>query len=106
MERISVRERHNWRETVEAQGFVYHSLDGTYWEEGGAYRFEQHEATEITEATRDLHQLCLEAVEHVVLRGKLALFGIPERFHPLVEASWRDGELPHMSIQVPRQQIR
>ena len=38
MERISVKERHDWRQTAETHGFAFHTIDGKpYWDETAAY---------------------------------------------------------------------
>jgi len=41
-------------------------MDGTYWDESHCYRFTADEIDELEAATRDLHQLSLAAVEHIV----------------------------------------
>ena len=49
----------------------------------------------IESATNELWQRCLEAVQHVIDKGRYAELGIPPRAIPLIEESWNDD---HPSI--------
>jgi glutathionylspermidine synthase len=91
MRRGSIAPRPDWRARVEAQGLVFHTTReaGVYWAEGTYYAFTADEADAIEAATRELHARCLDAVEHVVARGRYAELAIPASAVPLVEASWR-----------------
>ena len=84
--------RPNWRERCEEAGFHYHSMGGTYWDESACYAFSAAQVDRLEAASAELHRLCLDAVEHVVREGRLALFAIPEGFHDLVIESWRARE--------------
>jgi glutathionylspermidine synthase len=87
--RESLAPRPNWREQCEALGFGFHSIDGVYWDERACYAFSADEVDILEAATEELHRLCLEAVGHVVSRGRWAEFAIPPEFIGYVEASWR-----------------
>ena len=92
MRRESLVPRPDWPQKVEALGFAFHSIDGVYWDERACYRFTSDEVDALEAATAELHARCLEAVERVVSRGDYARFQIPERFHALVERSWKDED--------------
>ncbi|CAN5905538.1 glutathionylspermidine synthase family protein [soil metagenome] len=93
MERLRVDPRPNWRQTVESQGFHFHSIDGlTYWDESACYLFEADEIDLIEEATNQLEAMCLEAVEHVIREDLFPVFEIPNVFADLVIKSWERGD--------------
>ena len=96
MRREAITPRPDWWQKVEALGLDFHSSDGEpYWWEAACYAFTATEIDAIEEATASLHQLCLEAVDHIVKVGELARLGIPGAFHPWLAASWqrRDPDL-------------
>jgi glutathionylspermidine synthase len=84
--------RPDWRERCEAVGFSFHSIDGIYWDESACYAFSADEIDELEAATASLHQLCLEACEHVVAARLFEAFAIPGAFAELVTDSWRKRE--------------
>jgi len=93
MRRIPTAPRSGWREIVESQGLLFHSIGGEpYWDEGAYYLFEAGEVDRIEEATQSLDAMCLEAVEHVIEGGRLDELGIPEAFHDFVARSWERDE--------------
>ncbi|HTH55539.1 MAG TPA: glutathionylspermidine synthase family protein [Cyclobacteriaceae bacterium] len=90
MKRHSIPSRHNWRTRVEQIGFSYHTLDGvTYWDETVYYEFSRPQTDVVETSTRELYQLCLQAVDHVVRHGLYDLFLIPDRFKNKIEDSWQ-----------------
>jgi glutathionylspermidine synthase len=84
--------RPHWREQCNELGFTFHSIDGLYWEERYAYEFTEAQIDYLDDATRECHQLCLEAVAHVLKQDWLDLFKLPEDFKSLVESSWFDED--------------
>ena len=84
--------RIDWPRKVEELGFLFHSIDGVYWDERACYRFTAAEIDTLEEATAELHARCLEAVERVVDKRDFERFRIPEPFHGLIESSWRDAD--------------
>ena len=88
MERLEVPPRPNWPQRCEAVGFTFHSMDGLYWDESHCYRFSAAEIDELESATRDLHKLALDAVEHVVATDRMAELAVPREFVDYVKASW------------------
>lgn len=92
MKRERLTPRADWQRKVEDLGFMYHSIDGVYWDESACYRFTADEVDRLEAATGELHARCLEAVERVVSKGDFERFRIPPAFHDLVAQSWRDGQ--------------
>ena len=92
MRREPLVPRPDWPAQAESLGFTFHSMGGVYWDERACYRFDAAEIDTLEAATAELHARCLEAVEHVVSRGDYARFQVPERFHALIERSWRDAD--------------
>jgi len=89
MERESIAPRADWQQQCEDVGFIYHSMDGVYWDERYCYRFTAGQIDELEEATAALHQLCLKAVEHVVAERRFDELKIPAAFHDYVTRSWQ-----------------
>ncbi len=92
MQRESLRPRPGWQQQFEELGFSYHSIDGLYWDERYAYRFTAQQIDTLEQASIDLHQMCLQAVDHVIRQGQIERFAIPAPFWSLVEQSWREQE--------------
>jgi glutathionylspermidine synthase len=95
MKRIDITERSDWKELAEEYGFRFHTMYGEpYWDESAYYAFtlEQIER-DIEDPTAEIHQMCLEVVDHVV-KDELLLkkFQIPERFWNLIGESWRQKD--------------
>jgi len=87
--------RPDWQAGMEAIGFGYHSVgaDGeraTYWDESRCYRFSRKEIDELETAAAQVHEMALNAAQHVVATGRLDEFAIPAAWQPLVAKSWRD----------------
>lgn len=88
MERGLVKERRNWQKIVENQGFIFHSVEGKYWDESACYAFHKSEILEIERVTQDLFGMCMEAVEAVLGDNRLHEFAIPEAYHERIRHSW------------------
>lgn len=82
--------RLDWPQKMEAVGFKFHSIDGIYWDERVCYRFSSAEIDTLETATAELHQMCVNAAQHVIDKQRYAQFAIPVEFVPLIEASWND----------------
>ena len=74
---------------MEAIGFHYHTIDGTYWDESRCYVFDEAEIDALEAATAELHQMALNAAQHVVGSGRCEEFAIPAEWVPAIEANWR-----------------
>ena len=84
--------RVDWPRKVEELGFLFHSMDGVYWDERACYRFSAAEVDKLEAATGELQSRCIDAVGRVIERGDYGRFRIPEPFHALIERSWNDDE--------------
>ena len=90
MKRIKTSPRKNWKQRVEQIGFGFHSLDIPYWDESIYYQFSMSEILQIEQATGELWEMCLEAVQTVVDRQWYNLFQIPTWAIPLLEKTWEE----------------
>jgi glutathionylspermidine synthase len=92
MERLSVTPRPGWQQQCEDIGFIYHSMDGVYWDESHCYRFTSEQIDEIDDAAANLHDLCLKAVDHIITEKRLDELKIPAGFQEYVTKSWQQRE--------------
>lgn len=92
MIRTSLTPRAGWQQQFESLGFSYHSIDGLYWDERYAYCFSAEQIDVLEQASLDLHQMSLQAVDHVIKNGMQEKFAIPSAFWSQVEDSWRSKE--------------
>lgn len=90
MERIASQPRANWQEAVEARGLKWHTGTTPYWSEDAYYQFTTDEIDSIERATNELHERCLEAVQHVIDEERYAELQIPEHAISLIERSWKE----------------
>ncbi|MCV6588039.1 MAG: glutathionylspermidine synthase family protein [Marinobacterium sp.] len=95
MLRIPISERRDWRKTAVEYGFHFHTLYGEpYWDESAYYQFSlQQIENDLEDPTAELHQMCLDVVDHVVRDAQLLrCFQIPDAFHDAVARSWYERE--------------
>jgi len=94
MKRIRTTPRSNWQQTVESQGFHFHSIDEQpYWDESVYYQFSSNEIDAIEAATYGLNEMCLKAVQHVIDSNRLDEFQIPRALQDWVKESWDRDEI-------------
>lgn len=93
MKRHTISPRKDWQRKVEALGFSFHSLDDVYWDETAAYSFTMKEVDLIEKATNELHQLCLDTVQHIIDNNLFGKLRIPEEVVPFILKSW-NGDRP------------
>ena len=95
MQRIVCPERSDWRETAEAAGFDFHTIDGErYWDERAYYAFTLDEIErQIEQPTGEIDAMCLELVGRAIDdEFCLRRLQIPETAWPLISESWRRDE--------------
>ena len=95
MRRIVCPERDNWRQTAEACGFNFHTIDGErYWDERGYYAFTLEEIEQAIEGpTGEIDAMCLELVGRALADERhLKRLKIPEAFWVLISESWERDE--------------
>jgi glutathionylspermidine synthase len=89
MKRVTLTPRHDWQAQVEQVGLTFHTLDGeTYWDETAAYEFSAREIDELEHAANTLHELCLQAAQHVIDHELFDAFAIPREAIPSIVNSW------------------
>ncbi len=88
VKRLTVNPRSRWQEKFEEFGFSFHSMDGLYWNEGICYEFSSEEIDHLEKVTATLHEMCAEAVGHVVENDLFPKMGIPDTFGEFVRRSW------------------
>ncbi len=93
MKRISVAPRAHWQQTVESQGLTFHSRTGQYWNEEAAYVFTAKEIDTLERAANDVHELCLQAAQHVIDKNLFSELAIAPEAAELVKKSWNNDEL-------------
>ena len=93
MIRIPSPLRDNWKKRVEEIGFGFHTLEDTYWDESAYYEFKMHQVTQLEDATNELFERCLDAVQHVIDNKLYDQFHINPEFIPMIEQSW-DNDAP------------
>ena len=95
MQKITLPERPNWRDTAREVGFTFADMHGEpYWDESSAYRFTLRQIEDdIEEPSTDLHNMCRDAVAEIVQSQEMMeRLGIPDQHRDLVADSWRRNE--------------
>jgi glutathionylspermidine synthase len=82
--------RENWQEKVEALGFIFHSLNNLYWDESRAYEFSIDEILRIERATKTLHDMSLEAVQHIIDNNLFQRFNLSKNVADIIIKSWNE----------------
>jgi len=83
----------NWQQRLEAIGFGYHSLgDVPFWVDDYYYEIRNKDADLIYQATKDLWEMCLEAVDYIIKNKQYDVFRIPKFMIPHIEHSWEHDE--------------
>lgn len=90
MKRITIEPRNNWQKAVESLGFGFHSTDAVYWDESASYIFSLSEIQAIENATAELWEMSLVAVQQVIDNEYYPLLKIPPNIIPLIEKSWEE----------------
>ena len=88
MERITSAPRPDWQAAVEARGLKWHTGQVPYWSEDAYYQFTADQVDAIERATNELHERCLEAVQHVIDEKRYAELRIPDHAIKLITTSW------------------
>ena len=90
MERIKSTPRPDWQSAFESRGLKWHTGQTPYWSEDAYYRFTTEQIDSLERATNELHERCLEAVQHVIDEKRYAELKIPEHAIPLITKSWEE----------------
>lgn len=95
MDKITLPERPDWRDTAREAGFTFADMHGEpYWDESSAYRFSLRQIEQdIEDPATELHAMCREAAATIIAsEALLARLGIPPAHFDLIADSWRRNE--------------
>jgi glutathionylspermidine synthase len=94
MTRHRLTPRPDWETTVRSQGLAWHhdDADTPYWDESTAYELNEVEVGLLEEAAAEVHQLYIEATDHVIQKNRWADLGIAPAHVPLMKQSWAEDE--------------
>ncbi len=95
MKRIHLGARPDLAEKAEAAGFTFHAMYGEpYWDEDTVYEFTLAQVeNDIEDPATALHEMCREAVAHIVESEELMeRLAIPRAHWDLVAESWKTGQ--------------
>ena len=92
MKRELLIPRADWPQKMEQVGFHFHSIDGIYWDERACYALTTGEVDMLEMATNELHQMCIEAAQHVIDRERFYQFAIPDEYVQHVVDSWNNDD--------------
>ncbi len=92
MQRERLIPRPDWPQKMEEVGFGFHSIDGIYWDERACYALTTGEVDMLESSTNELHQMCIDAAQHVIDHDMFDRFAIPAEFVPLVTDSWNNDD--------------
>jgi glutathionylspermidine synthase len=95
MNRINLAPRNNWQKAVEQLGFGFHTTNVPYWDESAYYSFGMNEILQIEEATAELWNMCLNAVQYTINHRLYPQFRIPAHMTSYLEKTWDED---HPSI--------
>jgi len=90
MIRQQLTPRNNWKKEVEKLGFGFHTSNIPYWDESACYQFDMKQINSIENATNDLWDMCLVAVQHVIDNNLYSKFNIPSWIVPYIEKTWNE----------------
>jgi glutathionylspermidine synthase len=91
MKRIPIKPRPDWEKKVEQLGLIYHHTeDCAYWNESAYYSFRSEEIDRIEAATNELHDMCLQAAQHIIDNNRFRELAIPEVAVPVIKQAWED----------------
>ena len=91
MKRVAISPRADWEKKVEKVGLIYHHTEGCpYWNESAYYSFRSTEIDRIESATDDLHEMCLQAAQHIIDNGRFKELAIPDAAVPIIKQAWED----------------
>lgn len=63
-----------------------------YWDETAYYSFRMESVLELERVTNELHQLCIEAAQHVIDKGRFGELAIPKEAVPRIIKTWEEDQ--------------
>ncbi len=94
MTRHRLSPRPDWEEKVRSLGLAWHhdAADTPYWDESTAYELSLDEISRLEETAADLHQLYIEATDHIIAKNRWDDLAIPPAHVPYLRDSWESEE--------------
>lgn len=91
MKRVTITPRSDWERKVEAIGLIYHHTEGRpYWNEAAYYSFRSSEIDRIEVVTNELHEMCLQAAQHIIDNNRFKELSIPDGAIAVIKQAWED----------------
>lgn len=90
MKRVESTPRADWQKKLEEAGFGFHTTTVPYWNESRYYSISMPEADAIHEATAELWDMCIVAVQHVIDNDLWDKFHIPLFMRQHIIDSWNN----------------
>jgi glutathionylspermidine synthase len=91
MKRVTITPRSGWERKVEEIGLIYHHTEGRpYWNEAAYYSFRSSEIDRIELVTNELHEMCLQAAQHIIDYNRFKELSIPDAAIPVIKQAWDD----------------
>lgn len=95
MQRVSAKERSDWKEQASSLGFNFHTMYGQpYWDESAYYRFSLRQIEDdLEDPSAEIESMCLQFVDRAVQDDELLhRLRIPEPVWDYVRNSWQRGD--------------
>ena len=67
---------------------LHKDIDPEYFSQNMCYSFSEEEISKIIEASNEINNRCLDAIDYVIKQKKYDLFDLPSWIIPLIEKSW------------------
>jgi glutathionylspermidine synthase len=92
MKRVTLTPRLNWEQTVKNLGLQYwnQAQDGVYWNESNAYVFTAAEVDKMYYASKELFNLCMQAIDKIIENDWFSRFGIDHTLAQAIVDAWDD----------------
>jgi glutathionylspermidine synthase len=91
MKRVNINPRADWEKKVEEIGLIYHHTEGLpYWNESAYYSFRSDEIDRIELVTNELHDMCLQAAQHIIDNNRFNELSLPAAAIPVIKQAWED----------------
>jgi glutathionylspermidine synthase len=90
MQRHTIEPRYQWQKKVKEIGFTYFNdaADGVYWREDAYYELTNDEVENMYSATKELFQMCMEAVDYIIKNDLFKQFTIHPKLAQQIIDSW------------------
>ncbi|CAH0537421.1 glutathionylspermidine synthase family protein [Vibrio marisflavi] len=90
----NIAPRDDWQQRLCQFGFDFFEVSSRhpYWVEDKYFQVSRAQIDHIDSVTETLHQMCLNAIQHVFDNNLLDRFGLPARHHEMLRQSWQQDK--------------